>query len=216
MLVGFSLISVSAISLFTFSVISAFTQSHFLISMLILLLNGFLMLDIFLHLKKEKFHLLRLHQKDFLIILFCVIGAIAAYIINVYVGLGAIIASAIIGLLGVIFLPKYAVAIYCGSFVGMVSPLVLHDFYHVLLAASMAGFILMLSERVYQGYGGKLGATAFIPWLILSISNNVQLTSPQSPSITIMFEIMIFSVMAAFATYVIAQRLSHDVVTASS
>jgi hypothetical protein len=159
---------------------------------------------------------LQLKQKDLFIILFCVIGAVLAYVINVYIGLGAIIASAMIGLLGAILIPNYAVSIYCGSFVGMVSPLVLHDFYHVLLAALMAGFILMLSEDVYKGYGGKLGATAFIPWVILTVSNNVQLTTLHSLSITLMLDILFFSTLAAFSTYVIVQRLKHDVVTASS
>lgn len=216
MFVGFILISISAISLFTFSIISAFSQRHFLISLLILLFNALLLVDIFFELKKGQFHFLKLKQKDLLIIFYCVIGAILAYVINVYIGLGAIIASSMIGLLGAILMPNYAVAIYCGSFVGMVSPMVLHDFYHVLLAAMMAGFILMLSEDVYKGYGGKLGATAFIPWVILTVSNNVQLTTLQSLSITIMLDILFFSSLSAFATYIIAQRLKRNVVTASS
>ncbi len=216
MFIGFILISISAVSLFTFSVITAFSQRHFLISLSILLINALLLIDMFFQFKKEKFHFLKLKQKDLLIIFFCIVGGLAAYMINVYVGLGAIVASALIGLLGAILIPKYAVAIYCGSFVGMVSPLVLHDFYHVVLAAFMAGFILMLSEEVYQGYGGKLGATAFIPWIILTLSNNVQLTTPHALSIAIMFEILIYSSFAAFTTYVIAQRFKHDVVTSSS
>jgi len=216
MFIGFILISFSAVSLFTFSVISAFSQRHFLISLFILLTNVLLLVDIIFQLKKESLHFLKLKQKDLFIVLFCVVGSITAYVINVYVGLGAIVASAMIGLLSAILIPKYSVAIYCGSFVGMVSPLVLHDFYHVILAAIMAGFILMLSDNVYQGYGGKLGATAFIPWIILSLSNNVQLTTPYALSITIMFEILIYSSFAAFATYVIAQRFKHDAVTSSS
>jgi len=216
MFVGFLLISISAVSLFAFSVITSFTQRHFLVSLLILFINFLLFIDIVFQFKKERFHFLKLHQKDFLIPFFCVIGAITAYVINVYIGLGAIIASAIIGLVGAILIPNYAIAIYCGSFVGMVSPMVLHDFYHVLLASFIAGFILMLSEDVYKGYGGKLGATAFIPWLILTIFNNVELTTPRALSIDIMIEIILFSALAAVATYVLAQRLKHDVVTSSS
>ncbi|HPE39951.1 MAG TPA: hypothetical protein PLI77_02555 [Bacteroidales bacterium] len=216
MFVGFLLISVSAISLFTFSIITAFSNRHFFTTALIVLINVLLLLDITIQVKKEKFHFLKLHQKDFLIVAFCVLGAVSAYVLNVYVGLGAIVASSLIGLLGAILIPNYAVSIYCGSFVGMVSPMVLHDFYHVLLAASMAGIIFMLSEEVYKGYGGKLGATAFIPWVILTLSNHVQLTTPQSLSITIMFEIVVFSTVACFITYIITHRFKHDAVTSSS
>ncbi|MFW6225140.1 MAG: hypothetical protein ACOC4B_02635, partial [Bacteroidota bacterium] len=58
--------------------------------------------------------------------------------------------------------------------------------------------------------------TAFIPWIILTVLNNVQLITPQSLSLSIMAEVLIFSAFSAFLTYVIAQRLKHDVVTASS
>lgn len=216
MFIGFILISISAVSLFTFSVITAFAQRHYLISLLILLINVLLLVDIFSQFKKERFHFLFFHKKDYLIVFFCISGAAIAYVFNVYIGLGAIIASALVGLLGAILVPDYKVSIYCGSFVGMVSPLVLHDFYHVLIAGLLAGIIFMLAEGVYKGYGGKLGATAFIPWLILTLSNNVQLTTPQSLSISIMLEIILVSALASFTTYVIAQRYKHDVVTSSS
>jgi len=216
MFIGYLLISISAVSLFTISFIKALTETHYFISMLILIINILLLVDIFFQFRKEKFHFLQLHKKNFYICLFCIIGAVAAYILNAYIGLGAIIASALIGLLGATLVPNYSVSIYCGSFVGMVSPMVLHDFYHVIIAGFIAGVILMLAEEVYKGYGGKLGASAFIPWIILSLSNNVQLTTPQSLSFSIMVEILIFSAMASFVTYVIAQRLKHDVVTSSS
>lgn len=216
MFIGFLLITISAVSLFTFSVITAFAQRDYLISLLIFFINLLLVVDIVSQFKKEKFHFLQLHKKNFLIVLFCVIGALAAYVLNVYVGLGAIIASALVGILGAIVVPNFAISVYCGSFVGMVSPLVLHDFYHVILAGIMAGVILMLAEKVYKGYGGKLGASAFIPWIILTLSNNVELITPQPLSISIMVEILIFSALASFATYVIAHKFKHDVVTASS
>jgi len=216
MFIGYLLISISAVSLFTFSVITAFTERHYLVSILILSINVLLLLDVFSQFKKEEFNFLQLQKKDFFIVIFCSIGAIAAYILNVDIGLGAIIASALIGLLGAILVPHYAVSIYCGSFVGMVSPMVLHDFLHVVLAGIMAGVILMLAEEVYKGYGGKLGASAFIPWIILSLSNQVQLITPRAISISIMAEILLFSALASFGTYIIAQRLKHDVVTASS
>jgi hypothetical protein len=98
----------------------------------------------------------------------------------------------------------------------MVSPLVLHDFYHVIIAASLAGIILILSDDVYKGYGGKLGAIAFISWLIVSSFSNVKLTNPKVLDLTSMFEIMIYSAAASYATFVISRKLKHDVVTSSS
>lgn len=62
------------------------------------------MVDIFSQFKKELFHFLKLKQKDLFIIIFCVIGTILTYVINVYIGLGAIIVSL---LLGIMFVYSY-------------------------------------------------------------------------------------------------------------
>lgn len=51
---------------------------------------------------------------------------------------------------------------YCGAFAGMTSELVLGHPGWVLLAAVLAGLLLTLLHRSWQGIGGKLGTTAFV------------------------------------------------------
>ena len=66
------------------------------------------------------------------------------------------------GLLGAFIWLKHAAAIYCGAFVGMSSAYVLNSFWAVLVATSLAALVFHLSSPVFQGYGGKLGTTAFL------------------------------------------------------
>jgi hypothetical protein len=73
-----------------------------------------------------------------------------------------VVAASLTGLLGAFIWPKHAAAIYCGAFVGMSSAYVLNSFWAVLVAASLAALVFHLSSPVFQGYGGKLGTTAFL------------------------------------------------------
>jgi hypothetical protein len=217
MLIGYILISISAISLFGLSVITSFHQGSFFLFIAILWVFFLISLKIVIQFKKIRCTVFDIFvNRDFKIILFVLIGAVLSYVLNVYLGLGAIVAASLVGLIVAILIPGQAVSIYCGSFVGMVSPLVLHDFYHVIIAALIAGIVLMLSENVYKGYGGKLGAIAFISWIIVSFFSNVQLTNPKVLDSSSMLEIVVYSTAASYATFILSRKLKHDVVTSSS
>jgi hypothetical protein len=55
-----------------------------------------------------------------------------------------------------------AAPLYCGSFAGMTSELVLRHPAWVLLAGALAGLLLSLLGHSWRGIGGKLGSTAFL------------------------------------------------------
>lgn len=96
---------------------------------------------------------------------YAALGVIVTYSMVHFLGLSAVLASGITGLLGYVFLKKYEVAIYCGSFAGMVS-VALFNYYEVAVLALVCGFIFILTKPLFAGYGGKLGTVAFMSSLI--------------------------------------------------
>ena len=94
--------------------------------------------------------------KDLSLFLAVVVGALISFWLNINMGLGAVVAAALVGVVAQVVAPAYAVPLYCGSFVGMASPKVL-DSARFALAAAIAGIIYVLAQDVFNGFGGKLG-----------------------------------------------------------
>ena len=103
-------------------------------------------------------------------LLVTILGAIATYFLNIELGLGPVIAAALVGSMGALTLDwmvkdrfnSLAVPLYCGAYIGMSSAVVLNGYYGVLLAGVFAGSIFVLAKNVMPGVGGKLGTMAFI------------------------------------------------------
>lgn len=110
----------------------------------------------------EKFSL-----KDYDII-FAFFGVIVTYLLAHQLNISAVIASSFIGVLGYYLFPKNSVAIYCGSFAGMVSSY-LFNYYEVGFISIVCGVLFVFLKPVYNGYGGKLGSTAFIATMFVAI-----------------------------------------------
>jgi len=104
-------------------------------------------------------------KPDFLDFFFTVISVVITYIISKELNISVVISSAIIGLLGFIFLRKYQMMIYCGSFAGMVSSQ-LFGYSEVLVLALVCGLVYLLTKNVFNGFGGKLGSIAFVSSLV--------------------------------------------------
>lgn len=101
------------------------------------------------------------------------LGAVATYwIANIpQLHLGAVIASAFVGLVGwfisrfinnKIYAKTIALSVYCGSFVGMSSIQVMPDLFTVGIAGSLCGIVFVLAQSHFVGAGGKLGTIAFV------------------------------------------------------
>ena len=157
----------------------------------------------------------RKYKINYFDILFTVIGCLAAYFLNIYLNQGAIIAASLVGIISACFIKKYSIAIYTGAFAGMISPAILHDFYHILLASVITGIVFAFSNRVFEGFGGKLGATAFTSWIILYLTSDIELISPvfESNSVAILF---IISLAGVFLTYILQNNFKKDVVASSA
>lgn len=126
----------------------------------------------FLMLLLGLFHAFRMEKKKMKMIsfgsldgLFAIVGVFVTYSIVHFFGVSAVLASSFTGLLGYLFLRKHEVAVYCGSFAGMVS-VALFNYYEVTVLALICAFIFILTKPLFSGYGGKLGTVAFISSLI--------------------------------------------------
>jgi len=100
-----------------------------------------------------------------LIIIGGCLGAIGTFQLQ-KMGLSPVVASCGVGLLGALigYLMKnedLAMVIFAGSFVGMTT-VSIASLPIMLIAGLACGTLYVLTEPVFVGYGGKLGAIAFV------------------------------------------------------
>jgi len=76
--------------------------------------------------------------------------------------MNSVLASGIVGLIGGLILKRYAGQIFCGSFAGMSSSLVIENIYYSVLFGLVAGIIYVIWKDYLNGHGGKFGTTAFM------------------------------------------------------
>jgi hypothetical protein len=98
--------------------------------------------------------------------LFVILGVFVTYSLNHFLGISVVLASSFTGLVAYFFIRKRDIAIYCGSFAGMVS-VSLFGFIEVSVLALICAFIFILTKPLFKGYGGKLGTIAFMSSLIV-------------------------------------------------
>ncbi len=108
-------------------------------------------------------------NKNLQIIFTAIIGTFITYYLSIELSLGAVVASAIVGLTASIFLPTdLAIVTYTSAFAGMSSSAVLQNYPMVILAGALVGVIFIITQPIYQGFGGKLGTIAACSVIITS------------------------------------------------
>lgn len=99
-----------------------------------------------------------------------VIGSLLTFYLNNYMNWGAVIASAAVGLAGGLLpylnpksetLKSVAIAVYCGSFVGMASTSLFDEVHYIFIASAISALFYVYTRGLFIGYGGKLGSVAF-------------------------------------------------------
>lgn len=143
-------------------------------------------------------------------------GGLATYVVSVDLGLGAVAASGLVGLLGAVILPQWAAAIYCGSFVGMVSPALLDCYSGVLLAGVVGGGVYFLSAEALQGFGGKLGTIALTGTVLAGLGLGCEFIPAEVPSGPVAWHVLLCATVAAVVTYWLSVDLGRGPVMASS
>ena len=146
----------------------------------------------------------------------CLIGALASYTLAHDLGLGPVVAASVVGIAAHLIAPKYSVAVYCGSFVGMTSDLLLLTHAEVLLASLASGIVFYLTKPLFAGVGGKLGTLALIGTTLMSVSlNRIFLVAPL-PDVQTALEILVITLIATPLTFYLSQAHGNGPVLASS
>lgn len=143
-----------------------------------------------------------------------VIGAAATFLLAKLAGISAVIASAIAGIFAGIVFPQYAVAAFCGSFVGMASP-GMFSFPMLLLAGALAALLYHVGGSNYLGVGGKLGTTAFFGTLGVALLNGEKIIHEWTADYSILPVVLIYAAAGACVTHIISEKLKTGVVVAS-
>ena len=141
-------------------------MSSFNISAVLFLIIVGLLIYSYTHLLRDKFNL----KSNVFEFLGLVIGCLLTFYLNNYLEWGAVLASAAVGLAGGLLpyvkpssesLKSVAIAIYCGSFVGMASTSLFTEVYYIFIASAISGIFYIYTRGLLIGFGGKLGSVAF-------------------------------------------------------
>lgn len=97
------------------------------------------------------------------------LGCFLCFLLHTKIEMSAVMASCLVGLLGT-FIPLSSFgnvknlqnAIYAGSFAGMCSAGVLNHYSQIILLSLLGASFYLLTLDLFKGFGGKLGAIAFI------------------------------------------------------
>jgi hypothetical protein len=169
------------------------------------------------HKPKKKTLLIKTYtKKDLYIFLSLVVGALLTYYLNHDLGLGAVVASSLIGLIGGLLVKEYAVPIYCGSFAGMVSAAIIQDFSGTLLVAVFAGLLYVLGQETFKGFGGKLGATAYFGTLFASFIADSFNDTMVPTDVSLQTDVFIIFILGGIASYLIKEQIQTGAVVSSA
>ncbi|PKK39307.1 hypothetical protein ABB02_01540 [Clostridiaceae bacterium JG1575] len=109
--------------------------------------------------RREELKKDRLGRFDLQVVLAVSLATVLTFHLNNELHLGGVVASCLVGLLGPVLWPKQQRAIFCGSFAGMATTVIFTHYAWVLLSGLLAGLLLAFSREIYEGFGGKLGAS---------------------------------------------------------
>ena len=143
------------------------------------------------------------------------LGGVFTFYLSTNLGLGAVIASSLVGILAAMIIPKYGAAAYCGSFVGMSSFSLFSNYTGVALASAIAGIVYVLSRDVFGGFGGKLGTIAFLGASIAAVILGREFLMTNLADWNTNLWVLVFAFIAAPLTFYLNCYLGNGPVLAS-
>lgn len=167
------LISTIAFNILAFIFLGSMLIVHYyfspsLLFILILLLSAATIYQSVGYLKENfKLNRIPIEAEALKTLLTVIVSAFLTFALSDFWGISNVLASSLVGLLAGVFLKKYDLAAFTGSFVGM-SSIHLFDYSHLLMASFIGGIVFIFGKSVFPGVGGKLGSTAFLGTLLTS------------------------------------------------
>jgi len=138
------------------------------------------------------------------------------YYLSTTLGLGPVLASALVGLLAALIAGEQAAPAYCGSFVGMVSTAVLPTVAPVAAASLVAAAVFVASKRVFNGFGGKLGTTAFVGCAAVVLPSSYTYGAGSELSLVPATAALVAATVGAAAAFLLSVRFGHGAVVGSA
>lgn len=145
-----------------------------------------------------------------------VAAATLTYVVSVNVGLGPVVASALVGLLAGLLTPRVDAAAYCGSFVGMASTGVFPAVEYLLFAGAVSAIAFVAAKGTFAGVGGKLGTLALFGCVTTVALTGADFAAGEALSLTAAASVVPVAALAAVATAVVSQRFGHGAVVGSA
>lgn len=137
--------------------------------------------------------------------LYVVVSTLAATVLTFYLNnnleLGGVVASALVGLMGPLLFPKLQRSIFCGSFAGMASTMIFTSIWWVALSGLLSGLLLAASREIYDGFGGKLGASGFFGTVSVSILANRFIYLNEMGDLNRDYNLVFYFILGAVITY---------------
>jgi hypothetical protein len=216
-LFGFVVLSVMVLLLYGFTLYHAWLVKRLGTFVLFLLCVG-LIKGIFaegrhLRLSDEKDDLFSVQSVKVFSAVF--LGAVIAFLLKVDLGLGAVVGAGLTALMAALVVPELAVPAYCGAFVGMTSARLFSAYGDLCLAAAIAGVVYLLTQRTFQGYGGKLGTIALRGTFVTGFGLKREFLLTPFPALDLIAPILLCAVIATAFTYYLSVTLDHGPVLAS-
>jgi hypothetical protein len=145
-----------------------------------------------------------------------VVAGPVTYLCHAQTGLGPVVASALVGLVAGLVVPDYGVPAYCGSFVGMASPALVGGVAAVAAASLVAAGVYVLGKRLFVGFGGKLGTTAFVGVGVAVLAGGGPLPPGSLPADPVCGACLATGLVAAVAAYAVSVHLDRGPVVGSA
>lgn len=145
-----------------------------------------------------------------------VAAAVCTYALSVHAGLGPVVASALVGLTAGVAAPDVDVPAYCGSFVGMASPALFPSVGYLAVAGLFSGLAFVAAERVFDGFGGKLGTLALFGSATTAALTGADYAAGSAPTWTHAGLVVPVAVASAVGTVALSVRLELSAVVASA
>lgn len=221
-IISFSIFSAIAIKLVLFSTAMAIRWEHWFPMVLKTIALLFVIYEIIheykknLILDKNRINNIVYERSYYSVVTAVLTGAIITFFMSTELGLGPVVASSVVGLVGAMASKKYEVPIYCGSFVGMSSLLMYGDYQSLLFSAIISGILFLIAGSVFSGFGGKLGVIAFGGTMTYSIiTGNAYVIAP-FPTESINGLICLYIISGGVVTYVIHHKSRLSAVESSA
>ena len=166
--------------------------------------------------EKERLKKGRLNRFDFYVVISTLGATVLTFFFNNNLSLGSVVASSLVGLLGMMLLPSLQKSIFCGSFAGMASSMIFTNIWWVALAGLLSGLLLAGSREIYDGFGGKLGASGFFGTATVSILANRFIYLNEIGDLNRDYNLVFYFILGAVVTFYVNKINKTGTIFASS